>query len=159
MSSRPARTLLGLTAALLFSMPALAGDKDKDGVPNKFDACKFDAETINGYNDEDGCPDALAKLIVKVVDARGQPVPIVDVTVSDGGGDAAAGGRKDAVAKTNSDGIARIKGLAPGLRPSLELVHGKLGTFLGTAQPLDEGRNQVLVIVGHSATDARAVSE
>ena len=75
MSPWPARTLFGIGAALLFSVPALAGDKDKDGIPNKFDACKFDAETINGYNDEDGCPDALAKLIVKVVDVVGSRCP------------------------------------------------------------------------------------
>lgn len=36
---------------------AHAGDKDKDGVPNKTDACKEVAEDIDGFEDEDGCPD------------------------------------------------------------------------------------------------------
>lgn len=36
---------------------ALAGDKDKDGVPNKTDQCKADAEDVDGFEDTDGCPD------------------------------------------------------------------------------------------------------
>jgi outer membrane protein OmpA-like peptidoglycan-associated protein len=32
-------------------------DSDQDGVPNKSDACPFEAEDRDGYQDEDGCPD------------------------------------------------------------------------------------------------------
>ena len=32
-------------------------DSDDDGVPNKFDECKKDAEDMDGYQDNDGCPD------------------------------------------------------------------------------------------------------
>ena len=34
-----------------------AGDHDRDGVANRDDKCPGDAETPNGYQDEDGCPD------------------------------------------------------------------------------------------------------
>jgi len=32
-------------------------DKDKDGVPDKVDKCPDQAEDIDGFQDEDGCPD------------------------------------------------------------------------------------------------------
>lgn len=34
-------------------------DTDKDGIPNISDNCPEEAETFNGYMDEDGCPDSL----------------------------------------------------------------------------------------------------
>ncbi len=36
---------------------AHAGDKDKDGVSNKEDACKETPEDRDGFEDADGCPD------------------------------------------------------------------------------------------------------
>lgn len=41
----------------LWTTAALAGDKDGDGVPNKTDACREEPEDIDGFQDEDGCPD------------------------------------------------------------------------------------------------------
>ncbi len=32
-------------------------DRDGDGVGDRFDACPDQPETVNGYSDEDGCPD------------------------------------------------------------------------------------------------------
>jgi len=32
-------------------------DRDKDGVPNKFDQCPFEMEDLDGFEDDDGCPD------------------------------------------------------------------------------------------------------
>jgi hypothetical protein len=32
-------------------------DKDGDGIPDASDACPTQKETVNGYNDSDGCPD------------------------------------------------------------------------------------------------------
>ena len=50
--------MFATSLALLFlSAPAWAGDKDQDGVPNKTDACKLEAEDKDGFEDEDGCPD------------------------------------------------------------------------------------------------------
>ncbi|MCA9714637.1 MAG: OmpA family protein, partial [Myxococcales bacterium] len=36
-----------------------ARDRDHDGVLDEVDACPATPETVNGYRDEDGCPDAL----------------------------------------------------------------------------------------------------
>ena len=33
-------------------------DQDNDGFPDNVDSCDFLAETFNGYQDDDGCPDA-----------------------------------------------------------------------------------------------------
>ena len=34
-------------------------DSDGDGISDRFDNCKFDKETYNGYLDLDGCPDTI----------------------------------------------------------------------------------------------------
>ena len=34
-------------------------DIDKDGLPNSIDQCPTQAETVNGYEDSDGCPDIV----------------------------------------------------------------------------------------------------
>lgn len=39
-------------------------DSDGDGIPDKHDRCLAIAETVNGYADDDGCPDHLAVLDV-----------------------------------------------------------------------------------------------
>ena len=41
----------------LLTTPAMAGDKDGDGIPNTLDACREEPEDIDGFEDEDGCPD------------------------------------------------------------------------------------------------------
>lgn len=42
---------------MVLAASAWAGDKDGDGVPNKTDTCKEEAEDTDGFQDEDGCPD------------------------------------------------------------------------------------------------------
>jgi outer membrane protein OmpA-like peptidoglycan-associated protein len=44
-------------------------DTDKDGVPDRLDKCPNEAETMNGYQDLDGCPDELPKEIKKYTGA------------------------------------------------------------------------------------------
>jgi len=47
-------------ALVLLTLLALAGpaiDTDGDGIPDDVDKCPNDAETYNGYQDSDGCPD------------------------------------------------------------------------------------------------------
>ena len=44
-----------LSVDFLSSDPA--GDADGDGFPNAVDGCPQQAETVDGYKDEDGCPD------------------------------------------------------------------------------------------------------
>lgn len=38
-------------------LPYVASDSDNDGIPDNRDACPNEAETVNGYLDEDGCPE------------------------------------------------------------------------------------------------------
>lgn len=56
-----------------------ARDRDVDGLVGRADACPDAPETPNGWADEDGCPDALARLRVRVT-RKGQPA--VGVAVS-----------------------------------------------------------------------------
>ena len=46
---------LGLVTLLVLAGPAI--DSDGDGIPDDADKCPADAETYNGYQDDDGCPD------------------------------------------------------------------------------------------------------
>jgi hypothetical protein len=39
--------------------PRARADRDGDGVPDDVDKCPDEPETLNGYQDEDGCPDHL----------------------------------------------------------------------------------------------------
>ena len=39
-------------------------DKDKDGIPDNVDKCPDQAETFNGIDDEDGCPDKKSLVVV-----------------------------------------------------------------------------------------------
>ena len=45
------------TAAATPPAGAAARDTDADGIPDRDDKCPADAETPNGYQDDDGCPD------------------------------------------------------------------------------------------------------
>ncbi len=49
------RLILGII--LLSAAPLLARDSDKDGIPNKYDECPKEPEDIDGFQDQDGCPD------------------------------------------------------------------------------------------------------
>jgi len=40
------------------SLPDLLQDSDGDGIIDSSDLCPLEPETINDYNDEDGCPDS-----------------------------------------------------------------------------------------------------
>src|SRR5262249_24972575 len=52
------------------NQPSLAvvpptADADGDGVADADDKCPNDKETVNGYMDDDGCPDAVPKALKK----------------------------------------------------------------------------------------------
>jgi len=38
-------------------------DKDNDGIPDNLDSCMTSVENYNGYQDSDGCPDAVAAIV------------------------------------------------------------------------------------------------
>lgn len=48
------------------SEEAAVVDTDGDGLLDPDDACPLDAEVVNGYQDDDGCPDRLATVTVQL---------------------------------------------------------------------------------------------
>ena len=56
------------------------GDRDTDGISDELDKCPKEAEVINTYKDDDGCPDAGGTLSITAL-LRGQIQEYVDVTV------------------------------------------------------------------------------
>ncbi len=38
-------------------------DRDNDGIPDSMDRCPDAAETVNGYQDDDGCPDEIPPVL------------------------------------------------------------------------------------------------
>ena len=60
--------------------PAAPKDKDLDGITDDLDACPTEPEVVNGYRDEDGCPDGLSTLLVDVT-WNGAPVAGADLIV------------------------------------------------------------------------------
>lgn len=59
------------------------GDRDGDGILDNVDACPDDPETVNGFQDEDGCPDGLGRVEVRTT-FNGQPFPGADLVVTSG---------------------------------------------------------------------------
>jgi large repetitive protein len=51
-------------------------DVDRDGIPDRKDACPNDPEIYNGYMDEDGCPDRVPQKAVLTADRIETLVPI-----------------------------------------------------------------------------------
>ncbi len=73
---------LSITAASAW--PLKWADEDQDSVPDRRDDCLSLPETINGYADDDGCPDYLEPLAV-VGRLDGEDVPVaVSLELQDG---------------------------------------------------------------------------
>lgn len=83
--------------------PSAGQDPDGDGILGSLDRCPAVAETRNGWKDEDGCPDALAEVRLRVVNADGAPLP--DTRVAIDGAD---------VGVTDGDGVLRVIDRTPG---------------------------------------------
>lgn len=49
-------------------------DSDGDGLVDSLDACPDAPETVNGWKDDDGCPDALADMTFTILNEDGEPV-------------------------------------------------------------------------------------
>jgi hypothetical protein len=45
------------TLMVSYALPVFAADSDKDGIPDYRDGCPRQAEDVDGFRDEDGCPD------------------------------------------------------------------------------------------------------
>ncbi|MFT7520399.1 MAG: outer membrane protein OmpA-like peptidoglycan-associated protein [Kiritimatiellia bacterium] len=62
------------------------GDKDRDGLTDDVDQCVTEPETVNDYKDQDGCPDELPGLQVKVT-FDGEQVPGATLIATPEGGE------------------------------------------------------------------------
>lgn len=80
-------------------------DADGDGFQDPVDRCPTDPETVNRYNDEDGCPDQLGTLDV-LVQRNGKPVAMADLKVT--------GGPEPVTARSALDAPVRLESLMPG---------------------------------------------
>ncbi|MCG3172269.1 MAG: hypothetical protein GMKNLPBB_00417 [Myxococcota bacterium] len=58
--------------AMLKKVKLTAGDSDGDGVEDAQDRCIAVAETPNGFQDEDGCPETLKFFVVSAQGSRGE---------------------------------------------------------------------------------------
>ncbi|MCV0412095.1 thrombospondin type 3 repeat-containing protein, partial [Nitrosarchaeum sp.] len=65
--------LFGFILLILLSPDSIFAqslDTDGDGIPDSSDSCPTDPETINGFEDSDGCPD-----VVPPTDTDGDGIP------------------------------------------------------------------------------------
>jgi outer membrane protein OmpA-like peptidoglycan-associated protein len=78
-------------------------DLDGDGFVDSLDICPEEMETYNEWKDDDGCPDELAKVKFKALDANGKPVSGVQV-IYEG----------EDLGRTNSSGLVTTSDRMPG---------------------------------------------
>jgi outer membrane protein OmpA-like peptidoglycan-associated protein len=113
-------------------------DTDGDALLDRDDACATEPETMNGWNDADGCPDGLADVTFTFLDEDGQPLE--GVAVADAAG--------VALGTTNADGVLTIAGRMPGTT---------LG-FVGTHAHMTDGKPASIALVeGANRADATLV--
>lgn len=106
-------------------------DSDRDGVPDRRDACKVLPENHNGYADDDGCPDHLSAL--DVVPWIGRTAVTATVTLYRAG------------VPTVVEAPRVADDLVPGERVRVEVVNG---CFEGTgATRIHTGRNELDVVL------------
>jgi outer membrane protein OmpA-like peptidoglycan-associated protein len=110
-------------------------DQDSDGIPDPQDQCPTEPETINGVDDEDGCPDK-GKIRVKVTKSK---VEILEKVFFDTGKD---------VIKARSHKLLNQVALTLKANPAIELVRieGHTDNQGGTEfnQDLSEKRAQAV---------------
>lgn len=87
-------------------------DTDLDGLVDDVDACVREPEAMNGWRDEDGCPDALAQWSLTVQNDEGKALP---ATVVMGGQTLSADasgkvGLSDLLPETTLDGTVSAEG-------------------------------------------------
>lgn len=119
--------LLGLNHRI-----ASKADSDGDGVADAVDQCRQDAETDNGYLDDDGCPDDLAVVALQVLDADG--VPVGDVQISLDGVE---------IGRTDADGRIRSDALVPGGTVTISASHFHMASVAEQTLTLGEGDNDL----------------
>jgi OOP family OmpA-OmpF porin len=116
--------------------PMGPADTDGDGITNKVDGCVREPETFNKHKDDDGCPDALADLLVRVIDPEGRRLTGASVLLDAG------------LFGTDTEGAMRVDGLTPGSALTGKVTaEGFTGADLATGA-LEEGLNEREVRLG-----------
>ena len=105
-------------------------DPDLDGILGAADRCPREPEVVNGYADDDGCPDALADVVVTVTNEDGEHVPDAEVRV-------------DGVVVPLMDGSAEVVDLRPDRPPNVQVLHPWYEVWELATLPLSQGENRV----------------
>lgn len=105
-------------------------DRDEDGVADSRDQCVDQQETMNGYADDDGCPDALASVSLTVLDTEGVPAQDVSILI-DG----------EELGRTDADGRFARDELMPATAITLRGEHFHMERPVETTVNLAEGAN------------------
>lgn len=126
----------GEALASLVFRKRIAGDEDGDGVRDDKDQCPSDAEYGNGYQDDDGCPDALATLVVKAKTAEGDLLRSLEV--KDGA---------QVLGRTNLEGRLILEDLMPGREVSLN-ADTKEHEPANSTLVLQSGENEIELVLG-----------
>lgn len=88
-------------------------DRDGDGIPDNVDACPTQKETVNGYQDTDGCPDTVPT----VTDSDGDGIPNTSDACPEQAenfnGYQDTDGCPDTVPDTDGDGIDDLRDACP----------------------------------------------
>ncbi|MCB9741852.1 MAG: OmpA family protein [Alphaproteobacteria bacterium] len=115
--------------------PPVEPDSDLDGLVDSLDLCPEAPEDFNGYVDDDGCPDQLATLILRVEDTEGNRVTNATVDID---------GQTFLV---DAEGVLRIEELIPGTSPYITV--GAPYMFEETIADLTlvEGENERIVVL------------
>ena len=109
----------------------LRADADADGIVDASDGCPAEPETKNGFDDDDGCPDAVP--VIKAVEPPVEPpVDVVVPAPTDSDGDGFDDG---------SDGCPSVAGEVGGCPPVTEptAVKGPPALLIGGATALGLG--------------------
>ena len=65
--------------------PPTSADRDRDGILDEDDECRTEPEDVDGYRDQDGCPDPATLVMVRFVDEDGQAIEGVRMAVEGNG--------------------------------------------------------------------------
>ncbi|MCB9745206.1 MAG: OmpA family protein [Alphaproteobacteria bacterium] len=115
--------------------PPVEPDTDLDGLVDSLDLCPERAEDFNGYVDDDGCPDLLAALTIRVQDTEGNTVTNATVDI-DGQGYLVDGA-----------GTLRLEELIPGTSPYITVGAPYMFEETVADLTLAEGENERLVVL------------
>jgi len=88
-------------------------DRDRDGLLDRDDPCPEQAEVVNGWLDEDGCPDQLGQLQL-LVQVDGKPRAGAEIAITTPDSTERLTSKKNAVELEVLPGTYRVRSTAPG---------------------------------------------